>query len=228
MGQKMDPRGLRVGVINDWNSRWYADAKHFGDYVVEDNKIRTFIKKKLYVAGISKIEIERTPKFVKVNVFTAKPGIVIGKGGNLSEQLKAEVEKLINKQINLNIIEVKDVDVNAQLVAENIAAQLERRISFRRAMKQCMQRTMRAGALGIKTACSGRLGGADMARTEFYKEGTVPLQTLRADIDYGFAEANTTYGKVGVKVWIYKGEILLSKTKKVEGGNSNAIDAKKD
>jgi len=228
MGQKMDPRGLRVGVINDWNSRWYADAKHFGDYVVEDNKIRTFIKKKLYVAGISKIEIERTPKFVKINVFTAKPGIVIGKGGNLSEQLKAEVEKLINKQINLNIIEVKDVDVNAQLVAENIAAQLERRISFRRAMKQCMQRTMRAGALGIKTACSGRLGGADMARTEFYKEGTVPLQTLRADIDYGFAEANTTYGKVGVKVWIYKGEILPSRTKKVEGGNSNAIDAKKD
>ena len=228
MGQKMDPRGLRVGVINDWNSRWYADAKHFGDYVVEDNKIRTFNKKKLYVAGISKIEIERTPKFVKINVFTAKPGIVIGKGGNLSEQLKAEVEKLINKQINLNIIEVKDVDVNAQLVAENIAAQLERRISFRRAMKQCMQRTMRAGALGIKTACSGRLGGADMARTEFYKEGTVPLQTLRADIDYGFAEANTTYGKVGVKVWIYKGEILPSKTKKVEGGNSNAIDAKKD
>ena len=228
MGQKMDPRGLRFGVINDWNSRWYADAKHFGDYVVEDNKIRTFIKKKLYVAGISKIEIERTPKFVKINVFTAKPGIVIGKGGNLSEQLKAEVEKLINKQINLNIIEVKDVDVNAQLVAENIAAQLERRISFRRAMKQCMQRTMRAGALGIKTACSGRLGGADMARTEFYKEGTVPLQTLRADIDYGFAEANTTYGKVGVKVWIYKGEILPSKTKKVEGGNSNAIDAKKD
>ena len=228
MGQKMDPRGLRVGVINDWNSRWYADAKHFGDYVVEDNKIRTFIKKKLYVAGISKIEIERTPKFVKVNVFTAKPGIVIGKGGNLSEQLKAEVEKLINKQINLNIIEVKDVDVNAQLVAENIAAQLERRISFRRAMKQCMQRTMRAGALGIKTACSGRLGGADMARTEFYKEGTIPLQTLRADIDYGFAEANTTYGKVGVKVWIYKGEILPSRTKKVEGGNSNAIDAKKD
>lgn len=228
MGQKMDPRGLRVGVINDWNSRWYADAKHFGDYVVEDNKIRTFIKKKLYVAGISKIEIERTPKFVKVNVFTAKPGIVIGKGGNLSEQLKSEVEKLINKQINLNIIEVKDVDVNAQLVAENIAAQLERRISFRRAMKQCMQRTMRAGALGIKSACSGRLGGADMARTEFYKEGTVPLQTLRADIDYGFAEANTTYGKVGVKVWIYKGEILPSKIKKVEGGNSNAIDAKKD
>ena len=228
MGQKMDPRGLRVGVINDWNSRWYADAKHFGDYVVEDNKIRTFIKKKLYVAGISKIEIERTPKFVKINVFTAKPGIVIGKGGNLSEQLKAEIEKMINKQINLNIVEIKDVDMNAQLVAENIAGQLERRISFRRAMKQCMQRTMRAGALGIKTACSGRLGGADMARTEFYKEGTVPLQTLRADIDYGFAEADTTYGKVGVKVWIYKGEILPSKKNRVEGGNSNAIDAKKD
>jgi len=228
MGQKMDPRGLRVGVINDWNSRWYADAKHFGDYVVEDNKIRTYIKKKLYAAGISKIEIERTPKFVKINVFTAKPGIVIGKGGNLSEQLKAEIEKMINKQINLNIVEIKDVDMNAQLVAENIAGQLERRISFRRAMKQCMQRTMRAGALGIKTACSGRLGGADMARTEFYKEGTVPLQTLRADIDYGFAEADTTYGKVGVKVWIYKGEILPSKKNRVEGGNSNAIDAKKD
>ena len=224
----MDPRGLRVGVINDWNSRWYADAKHFGDYVVEDNKIRTYIKKKLYAAGISKIEIERTPKFVKINVFTAKPGIVIGKGGNLSEQLKAEIEKMINKQINLNIVEIKDVDMNAQLVAENIAGQLERRISFRRAMKQCMQRTMRAGALGIKTACSGRLGGADMARTEFYKEGTVPLQTLRADIDYGFAEADTTYGKVGVKVWIYKGEILPSKKNRVEGGNSNAIDAKKD
>ena len=228
MGQKMDPRGLRVGVINDWNSRWYADAKHFGDYVVEDNKIRTYIKKKLYATGISKIEIERTPKFVKINVFTAKPGIVIGKGGNLSEQLKAEIEKMINKQINLNIVEIKDVDMNAQLVAENIAGQLERRISFRRAMKQCMQRTMRAGALGIKTACSGRLGGADMARTEFYKEGTVPLQTLRADIDYGFAEADTTYGKVGVKVWIYKGEILPSKKNRVEGGNSNAIDAKKD
>ena len=223
MGQKMDPRGLRVGVINDWNSRWYADAKHFGDYVVEDNKIRTFIKKKLYVAGISKIEIERTPKFVKINVFTAKPGIVIGKGGNLSEQLKAEVEKLINKQINLNIIEVKDVDVNAQLVAENIAAQLERRISFRRAMKQCMQRTMRAGALGIKTACSGRLGGADMARTEFYKEGTVPLQTLRADIDYAWVEAATTYGQIGVKVWINRGEILPQRknkpSKKAKGGN---------
>ena len=228
MGQKMDPRGLRVGVINDWNSKWYADKKHFGEYVVEDHKIREYIKKKLYVSGISKIEIERTSKFVKVNVYTAKPGLVIGKGGNISEKLRSELEDMIGKHVNLNIIEVKDVDTNAQLVAENIASQLERRISFRRAMKQCMQKAMKAGALGIKTSCSGRLGGADMARTEFYKEGTVPLQTLRADIDYGFAEANTTYGKVGVKVWIYKGEILPKKKQVVEGGDNNAIDAKKD
>ena len=229
MGQKVDPRGLRVGVINDWDSKWYVDKKHFGEYVVEDYKIREYIKKKLYASGISKIEIERTSKFVKISVHTAKPGLVIGKGGNLAESLKAELEKMINKQVNLNIIEVKDVDTNAQLVAENIANQLERRISFRRAMKQCMQKAMKMGALGIKTACSGRLGGADMARTEFYKEGTVPLQTLRADIDYGFAEANTTYGKVGVKVWIYKGEVLPEKKNKVvEGGNDHAIDAKKD
>ena len=219
MGQKVDPRGFRVGVINDWSSKWYADKAHFGDYVVEDHKIRVYIKKKLFVSGISKIEIERTSKNVKINVYTAKPGIVIGKGGNLAENLKNELEKMINKQVNLNILEVKDVDTNAQLVAENIAGQLERRISFRRAMKQCMQKAMKMGALGIKAACSGRLGGADMARTEFYKEGTVPLQTLRADIDYGFAEANTTYGKVGVKVWIYKGEILpAKKNKEVEGG----------
>ena len=229
MGQKVDPRGFRVGVINDWNSKWYADSKHFGDYVVEDHKIREYVKKKLYASGISKIEIERTQRFVKVNIFTAKPGIVIGKGGALAENLKADLEKMIGKQVNLNIVEVKDVDVNAQLVAENVAGQLERRISFRRAMKQCMQRTMKAGALGIKIAVSGRLGGADMARTEFYKDGTVPLQTLRADIDYGFAEANTTYGKVGVKVWIYKGEILPQKKEvKVEGGEADAIDAKKD
>ena len=229
MGQKIDPRGFRVGVINDWNSKWYADKKHFGEYVVEDHKIREYIKKKLYVSGISKIEIERTSKFVKVNVYTAKPGLVIGKGGNLDESLKQELEKMINKQVNLNIVEVKDVDTNAQLVAENIAGQLERRISFRRAMKQCMQKAMKAGALGIKAACSGRLGGADMARTEFYKEGTVPLQTLRADIDYGFAEANTTYGKVGVKVWIYKGEVLPERKQKVkEGGDNHAINAKKD
>ncbi len=218
MGQKMDPHGLRVGVIKDWSSKWYADAKNFGDYLVEDNKIRKYVKKKLYISGISKIEIERTAKFVRVNVYTAKPGLVIGKGGNYAETLKNELEKMINKEVNLNIIEVKNVDVDAQLVAENIAGQLERRISFRRAMKQCMQKTMKAGALGIKTAVSGRLGGADMARTEFYKEGTIPLQTLRADIDYGFAEADTTYGKIGVKVWIYKGEVLPAKKATVEGG----------
>ena len=228
MGQKVDPRGFRVGVINDWTSKWYADSKHFGEYVVEDHKIREYVKKKLYVSGISKVEIERTQKYVKVNVFTAKPGLVIGKGGNLAESLKNELEKMINKQVNLNIIEVKDFDTNAQLVAENIAGQLERRISFRRAMKQCMQKAMKSGALGIKTAVSGRLGGADMARTEFYKEGTVPLQTLRANIDYGFAEADTTYGKIGVKVWIYKGEILPAKKTIVEGGDKNAINAKKD
>jgi small subunit ribosomal protein S3 len=219
MGQKMDPHGLRVGVIKDWSSKWYADKKDFADYLVEDNKIRKYVKKKLYVSGISKIEIERTAKFVKVNVYTAKPGLVIGKGGNYAEILKAELEKMIGKDVNLNIVEVKNVDVDAQLVAENIAGQLERRISFRRAMKQCMQKTMKAGALGIKTAVSGRLGGADMARTEFYKEGTIPLQTLRADIDYGFAEADTTYGKIGVKVWIYKGEVLPAKKAIVEGGD---------
>ena len=219
MGQKMDPHGLRVGVIKDWSSKWYANKKDFADYLVEDNKIRKYVKKKLYVSGISKIEIERTAKFVKVNVFTAKPGLVIGKGGNYAEILKAELEKMIGKEVNLNIVEVKNVDVDAQLVAENIAGQLERRISFRRAMKQCMQKTMKAGALGIKTSVSGRLGGADMARTEFYKEGTIPLQTLRADIEYGFAEANTTYGKIGVKVWIYKGEVLPAKKQVVEGGD---------
>ena len=218
MGQKMNPNGLRVGIIKDWSSKWYADSKHFGDYLVEDHKIREYVKKKLYVSGISKVEIERTAKFVKVNVYTAKPGLVIGKGGNLAESLKEELQKMINKDVNLNIVEVKSPDLDAQLVAENIAGQLERRISFRRAMKQCMQKTMKMGALGIKTSVSGRLGGADMARTEFYKEGTIPLQTLRADIDYGFAEANTTYGKIGVKVWIYKGEVLPAKKKQQEGG----------
>ena len=205
MGQKVNPHGVRVGVIKNWDSKWYADSKNFGDYLVEDYNIRKVLKKKLYASGISKIEIERTAKFV------------IGKGGNLVETLKEELQKMIGKTVNLNIVEVKNVDLDAQLVAENIAGQLERRISFRRAMKQCMQKTMRAGAQGIKTACSGRLGGADMARTEFYKDGTIPLQTLRADIDYGFAEADTTYGKVGVKVWIYKGEVLPTK-KNVEGG----------
>ena len=219
MGQKVHPNGVRVGVIRDWNSKWYADSKNFADYLVEDHKIREYVKKKLFISGISKIEIERTAKFVKVNVFTAKPGLVIGKGGNLSEALKAELEKMINKEVNLNIVEVKNIDTDAQLVAESIANQLERRISFRRAMKQSMQKAMKAGALGIKTAVSGRLGGADMARTEFYKDGTIPLQTLRADIDYGFYEADTTYGKVGVKVWIYKGEVLPTK-KTVEGGKN--------
>lgn len=218
MGQKVHPNGIRVGVIRDWNSKWYADSKNFSDYLVEDHKIREYVKKKLFISGISKIEIERTAKYVKVNVYTAKPGLVIGKGGNLSEALKAELEKMINKEVNLNIVEVKNIDVDAQLVAENIAGQLERRISFRRAMKQCMQKSMKAGALGIKTAVSGRLGGADMARTEFYKDGTIPLQTLRADIDYGFAEADTTYGKIGVKVWIYKGEVLKAK-QTAKGGN---------
>ena len=220
MGQKMHPHGLRVGVIKDWNSKWYADKKNYSDYLVEDHKIREYVKKKLFISGISKIEIERTAKFVKVKVYTAKPGLVIGKGGQLAESLKNDLQKMIGKEVNLNIVEVKDIDTDAQLVAENICAQLERRISFRRAMKQCMQKTMKAGALGIKTSVSGRLGGADMARTEFYKEGTIPLQTLRADIDYGFYEANTTYGKIGVKVWIYKGEILPTKKEKVEGGEA--------
>jgi len=220
MGQKMHPHGLRVGVIKDWNSKWYADSKNFSEYLIEDHKIREYVKKKLFVSGISKIEIERTAKFVKVNVYTAKPGLVIGKGGNLAESLKQELAKLINKEVNLNIVEVKDVDTNAQLVAENICNQLERRISFRRAMKQCMQKAMKAGALGIKTSVSGRLAGADMARTEFYKEGTIPLQTLRADIDYGFYEADTNYGKIGVKVWIYKGEVLPTKKVKTEGGEA--------
>ncbi len=218
MGQKVHPNGMRVGVIRDWSSKWYADSKNFSDYLVEDHKIREYVKKKLFISGISKIEIERTAKFVKVNVYTAKPGLVIGKGGALSEELKAELEKMIKKEVNLNIVEVKNIDTDAQLVAESIANQLERRISFRRAMKQAMQKAIKAGALGIKTAVSGRLGGADMARTEFYKEGTIPLQTLRADIDYGFYEADTTYGKIGVKVWIYKGEVLPAK-KEAKGGN---------
>ena len=217
MGQKVHPTGVRVGIIKDWKAKWYADSKDFANYLVEDQKIRKFLKKKLYTAGISKIEIERTAKMVKINLYTAKPGIIIGKGGAGVEALKEEVSKLIGKDVNLNIVEVKNIDTDAQLVAENIAGQLERRISFRRAMKQCMQKSLKAGALGIKTSVSGRLGGADMARTEFYKEGNIPLQTLRADIDYGFAEADTTYGKIGVKVWIYKGEVLP--TKKMEGGD---------
>jgi small subunit ribosomal protein S3 len=210
MGQKVNPHGLRVGVIKDWDSRWYAEAD-FADCLVEDNEIRKYLKKRLYSAGVSKIEIERASDRVKVIIHTAKPGVVIGKGGSEIEKLKADLQKKLDKKLIVDIKEVKRPDKDAQLVAENIAAQLENRVSFRRAMKSTMSRTMKAGALGIKTAAAGRLGGADMARTEFYSEGTIPLQTLRADIDYGFAEANTTYGKVGVKVWIYKGEVLPSK-----------------
>ncbi|MCR5687635.1 MAG: 30S ribosomal protein S3 [Lachnospiraceae bacterium] len=212
MGQKVNPHGLRVGVIKDWDSRWYAE-KDFADFLVEDYKIREFLKKKLYSAGISKIEIERASDRVKVIIFTAKPGVIIGKGGADIEKLKNDLAKLTEKKLVVDIKEVKRPDREAQLVAENIAQQLENRVSFRRAMKSTMGRTLKAGALGIKTAVSGRLGGADIARTEFYSEGTIPLQTLRADIDYGFAEADTTYGKLGVKVWIYKGEVLPKKAK---------------
>ena len=210
MGQKVNPHGLRVGVIKDWDSKWYAEAD-FADFLVEDHKIRTYLKKKLYSAGVSRIEIERASERVKITIHTAKPGIVIGRGGAEIEKLKAELQKLVERKLIVDIKEIKRPDRDAQLVAENIAAQLENRVSFRRAMKSTMSRSMKAGALGIKTSVSGRLGGVDMARTEFYSEGTIPLQTLRADIDYGFAEADTTYGKVGVKVWIYKGEILPSK-----------------
>ena len=212
MGQKVSPVGLRVGIIRDWESRWYADA-NFSDNLVEDYNIRKFLKKELFSAGISQIEIERKADKVKVIIHTAKPGVVIGKGGADIEVIKNKVAKLTGKVVSIDIKEVKKADKEAQLVAENIASQLENRVSFRRAMKSCMGRAMKAGALGIKTMCAGRLGGADMARTEFYSEGTIPLQTLRADIDYGFAEADTTYGKVGVKVWIYKGEVLPVKEK---------------
>ena len=222
MGQKTHPHGVRVGIIKGWDSKWYANKKEFGDNLVEDNKIRKYVKKKLYVAGVSNIEIERTAGKVKVKVNTAKPGLVIGKGGNLVELLKKELEKLTGKEIALDIAEVKNPEVNAQLVAENIAGQIEKRVAFRRAMKQAMSRAMKMGAKGIKTSASGRLAGAEMARTEHYHEGTIPLQTLRADIDYGFAEADTTYGKIGVKVWIYKGQVLPTKApraqKKIEGG----------
>ena len=216
MGQKVNPHGLRVGIIKDWDSRWYADTKdgEFANNLVEDNKIRKYLKKRLYNAQVSKIEIERASDRLKVIVYTAKPGVVIGKGGAEIEALKKDVAKLTDKKLMVDVKEVKRPDADAQLVAENIAAQLENRISFRRAMKSCMGRTMKTGALGIKTSVSGRLGGADMARTEFYSEGTIPLQTLRADIDYGFAEADTTYGKVGVKTWIYHGEVLPTKNNK--------------
>ena len=216
MGQKVNPHGLRVGVIKDWDSRWYAE-KDFADNLVEDYNIRKFLKKKLFASGISDIEIERASDRVRVIVHTAKPGVVIGKAGAEIEKLKKELGKYTDKKVFIDIKEIKRPDREAQLVAENIAQQLENRTSFRRAMKSAMQRSMKSGVLGIKTCCAGRLGGADIARSEFYSEGTIPLQTLRADIDYGFAEADTTYGKVGVKVWIYKGEVLPVKTETREG-----------
>jgi len=216
MGQKVNPHGLRVGIIKDWDSVWYSE-KDFSKYLVEDNKIRKFLKKKLYSAGVPRIVIQRTTERVKVTIFTAKPGIIIGRNGQAIQELSAELQKMTSQKVMINIEEVKRPELNAQLVAEDIAKQLENRVTFRRAMKQAMARTMKMGAKGIKTACSGRLGGAEMARTEHYHDGTIPLQTLRADIDYGFAEANTTYGKIGVKTWIYKGEVLPVKATKKEG-----------
>ena len=221
MGQKVNPHGLRVGVIKNWDSRWYVSKKEFGDTLVEDYNIRKVLKAQLYTAGVSKIEIERDSKVIRVNIFCAKPGMVIGRQGSEIEKLKVQLAKMVNRPVEeviVNITEIKQADANAQLVAENIAAQLEKRVAFRRAMKQAMSRAMRMGAKGIKTSVSGRLGGADIARTEHYNEGTIPLQTLRADIEYGFAEANTTFGKVGVKVWVYKGEVLKGAKPRKEGG----------
>ena len=223
MGQKVNPHGLRVGVIKDWDSRWYASEEKVGDLIVEDQKIRKYLKKTLYGAGVPKIEIERSNDIVTIYLHCARPGVVIGKGGEQIEQYRLAVEKMIGKKVKLNIVEVRNPDMNAQLVAENIDQQLEKRISFRRAMKQAIGRAMKPmgrepGAKGIKTQCSGRLGGAEIARVEQYHEGTIPLQTLRADIDYGFAEAATTYGRIGVKVWIYAGEVLQDRKPKKEGG----------
>lgn len=208
MGQKVNPHGLRVGVIKDWDSRWFAKDDVFGDILVEDYNLRKTLKKQLYAAGVPKIEIERDASKVRIHIHCAKPGLVIGKGGAEIEKLRQQCEKMLQKPVIINIVEVRQPDLSAQLVAENIASQLERRISFRRAMKQCIGRSMKLGAKGIKTMVSGRLGGAEIARQEKYHDGTIPLQTIRADIDYGFAEARTTYGKIGVKVWIYKGEVL--------------------
>ncbi len=221
MGQKVNPHGLRVGVIKDWDSRWFADKKTFGATLYEDYNLRKTLKAQLYSAGIAKIEIERDGKKVRLHIHCAKPGMIIGKGGSEIEKLRLQCEKMLNKPVAINIVEIKSPDLNAQLVAESIAQQLEKRISFRRAMKQAIGRAMKFGAKGIKTQCSGRLGGAEIARGEQYHEGTIPLQTLRADIDYGFAEANTTYGKIGVKVWLYKGEVLneaKDRKPKREGG----------
>jgi len=233
MGQKVHPHGLRVGVIKDWDARWFAKKKDFADYLIEDNQVRTYLKKKLYSAGISRIETERAANRLTINIHTSKPGIVIGKAGAGVDAIKKDLLKMTGRDCVVNIMEVKKPDLDAQLVAENVAAQLERRISFRRAMKQSMGRTMKSGAKGIKIMCGGRLGGAEIARSEMYAEGSIPLQTIRANIDYGFAEANTTYGKIGVKTWIYTGEVLgnplkekYTQTAATEGGKRNA-NAKK-
>ena len=228
MGQKVNPHGLRVGVIKDWDSKWFAGKKEFGDQLVEDYNIRKFVKKACFDAGVAKISIERKQKKVFITIHAAKPGIIIGRGGAEIDKLKADIEKMTGKSVNVNIMEVKNPDTNAQLVAENIAAQLEKRISFRRAMKQVMGRAMRMGVKGIKTAVAGRVGGAEIARTEQYHEGTIPLQTLRADIDYGFAEAATTYGILGVKVWIYKGEILNVADGRQKEAAANAAPERKE
>ena len=224
MGQKVNPHGLRVGIIKNWDSRWYVKEKDLGDTIVEDYNIRKFLKNKLYMAGVPKIEIERDANKIRLNIHCAKPGIVIGKGGAEIEKLRKQCEKMLNKTVFLNIVEVKSSDLNAQLVAESVCQQLERRISFRRALKQAIGRSMRAGAKGIKTQVSGRLGGAEIARTEHYHEGTIPLQTLRADIDYGFSEAATTYGKIGVKIWIYKGEVLKESKASLQKRNQNTVN----
>ncbi|MEG6616901.1 30S ribosomal protein S3 [Peptococcaceae bacterium 1198_IL3148] len=220
MGQKVNPKGLRVGIIKDWDSKWFADKRNYSNLLIEDQKIRKYVKKKLYAAGIANIQIERAANRVKVTIHTAKPGIVIGRGGTEVEALRQSLEKLTGKKVNVNIQEVKVPEVNAQLVAENVAQQLEKRIAFRRAIKQVIGRATKMGAKGIKVAVSGRLGGAEIARTEWASEGKVPLHTLRADVEYGFAEADTTYGKIGVKVWIYKGEVLPQRAQAaaVEGG----------
>ena len=224
MGQKVNPHGLRVGVIKDWDSRWYVNAKDFGDTLVEDYKLRKTLKKQLYSAGVPKIEIERDASKVRIHIHCAKPGMVIGKGGAEIEKLRLQCEKMLGKPVTINIVEVKTPDLNAQLVAENIAQQLEKRTSFRRAMKQCIGRAMKIGAKGIKTQVSGRVGGAEIARTEQYHDGTIPLQTLRADIDYGFAEAATTYGRIGVKVWIYRGEVLHDTRRTAENRTEQRSD----
>lgn len=236
MGQKVNPHGLRVGVIKDWDSRWFAKKDEFAAFIKEDHKIRKVLKAKLYTAGVPKIEIERAAKKIVLNISTAKPGMVIGRGGQGIEELKAEIQKMTGKKVFINIVEVKNPEKDAQLVAENIAQALERRIAFRRAMKQAMQRALRSGAKGIKVATSGRLGGAEMARTEGYSEGNVPLQTLRADIDYGFAEADTTYGKLGIKVWINHGEVLPTRngpkreieSSREKGGRDNKRPRRRD